>query len=359
METPRTTTPETKRSRRLKPIIVMLVVLLAVGLAFGLYARYWVRSGRLDQYIAGEVKTALADYGLRADIGKFETSWTPRTIRASNVAIYNRQTNQLIASVKQAEMVAEIPQPYALSLRRQIIFKRLDLSGAQIHIDIDKQGRSNFIGLKQPPPVAQRITFDYAMLTGKLADGTLHVNDQAHDVKLEVNGLHGQGAPTKDGQINLTVDSRKGQVSYEGRSSAIDQLAIDGLFNNWGATLKRFDVKGAAAQLAATGKIDWNKLTYDVQLRAQASLGETVRLLAPGENASGDATFSGKVSGSKDSPVITGSVTAGDVVASGARIRSIRLDDLRVEPQVKQTKFTVSQVRAQSLVYLGRQPPIS
>jgi hypothetical protein len=45
------------------------------------------------------------------------------------------------------------------------------------------------------------------------------------------------------------------------------------------------------------GKIDWNKLTYDVDLRAQASLGETVRLLAPGENASGDATFSGKVSG--------------------------------------------------------------
>ena len=71
METPLTTPPESKRSKRLKPIMVMLVVLLAVGLAFGLYARYWVRSGRLDQYIAGEVKTALAGYGLRAHIGKF------------------------------------------------------------------------------------------------------------------------------------------------------------------------------------------------------------------------------------------------------------------------------------------------
>src|SRR6476660_5583511 len=140
METPRTTLPENRQSRRLKAILVTLVVLLAVGFAFGSYAWYWVRSGRLDQYLAGEVKAALADYGLRADIGKFETSWTARTIRASDVAIYNQHTNQLIASVKQAEIVAEIPQPYALSLRRQIIFKRVDLSGAQIHIDIDKQG---------------------------------------------------------------------------------------------------------------------------------------------------------------------------------------------------------------------------
>jgi outer membrane protein assembly complex protein YaeT len=353
METPRTTPQESRRSRRLKPILVTLVVLLAVGVAFGLYAWYWVRSGRLDRYIAGEVKTALVDYGLRADIGKFETSWTARTIRASDVAIYNQQTNQLIASVKQAEMVAEIPQPYALSLRRQIIFKRLDLSGAQIHIDIDKQGRSNFRGLKQPPPVAQRITFDYSTLTGKLADGTLHLNDQAHDVKLEVNGLQGQGAPTKDGHVNLTITSSNGQVWYEGRSSAIDQLAVEGLFNESGATVKRFDVKGAVAQLGANGKIDWDKLTYEVDVRAQASLAETVRLLAPGEKASGDATFNGRVAGSKDSPVITGSITAGDVLASGARVRGIRLDDLRVEPQVKQTKFTVSQARAQSLVYSG------
>src|SRR5262249_14318449 len=129
--------------------------------------------------------------------------------------------------------------------------------------------------------------------------------------------------------------------------------SVDGQFNESGGTVKRFDLKGAAGQISATGKIDWDKLTYDVDARAQASLSETVRLLAPGQKASGDATFSGKVVGSKDSPVITGTVAAGEVVASGARVRGVKLDDLRVEPGAKQTKFAASQARAQSVVYSG------
>src|SRR5262245_57605671 len=188
---------ETRRTRRFKPILVTIAVLLAVGLVLGLYGWYWVRSGRMDRYILGEVRTALADYGLRAEIGKFETTWSARTVHASDIAIYNQETKQLIATVRQAELVVDVPQPYALNLRRQIIFKRLDLTGAQIHIDIDKQGRSNLSGLKQPPPTAQRITFDYSSLTGKVADGTLTVNDLAHEVKLDFAGIQGQGAPAK------------------------------------------------------------------------------------------------------------------------------------------------------------------
>jgi hypothetical protein len=94
------------------------------------------------------VKAALADYGLRADIGKFDTVDCTHN-RASDIAIYNQHTNQLIASVKQAEMVAEIPRPYAQPAASDHL-QRLDLTGAQ-SIDIDKQGRSNFVGLKQPP----------------------------------------------------------------------------------------------------------------------------------------------------------------------------------------------------------------
>src|SRR5436853_373900 len=135
---------------------------------------YYIRSGRLNRCILLQVQTALADYGVRAEIGGLDITWGVRTAKAHAIKLYNEQTEQLIATLDTAEIVVEIPNPFALRLRRDIIFKRVDLDNLQAYVDLDAQGKTNFSGLHNAPPSAPGpIRFDVTSSVGTLKSGTL------------------------------------------------------------------------------------------------------------------------------------------------------------------------------------------
>src|SRR5688572_28379859 len=172
---------------RHKNLLIAAGVALLLILALALGLLYYIRSGRLNQYITGQVQTALAEYGLRAEIGDFELAWGIRTTTARHVKIYNQETGQLIATLDRDEIVVDIPSAYALNLRRQIVFKRIDLKNLQAYVGIDEQGVTNFRGLRQPPPTAPgRITFDSSSLVANLDGGTFHLNDRARQLAGEL-----------------------------------------------------------------------------------------------------------------------------------------------------------------------------
>src|SRR5262249_16605629 len=123
----------------------LLALLILAGLLY-------VRTGRLNRYISSQVVEALGAYGLRVEIGNFNISWGIQTAKIGDIKIYNQQTGQLIATVDRAEMKVQIREPFALQLRREIIFKRLELTNPKLRIDVDEQGRSNLRGLHPPPP---------------------------------------------------------------------------------------------------------------------------------------------------------------------------------------------------------------
>src|SRR5262245_24834487 len=141
-------TPETGSARRrgaswrkrLLMIGLLSFFFLAIIILAGIF---YVRSGRLNRYIADQVKTAIKEYGLRAEIGGFDISWGVRTAKLRDIKIYNDQTGQLIATLDRAELVTDIRTPYALRLRREVVFKRLDLQNLNVQIEVDEQGRSN------------------------------------------------------------------------------------------------------------------------------------------------------------------------------------------------------------------------
>src|ERR1044071_3111605 len=72
-----------------------IVLLLILGLVLG--GVYYIRSGRLNRFILTQVRTALTDYGVRAEIGDLNLSWSLRTVKAHDVKLYNQETGQLIA----------------------------------------------------------------------------------------------------------------------------------------------------------------------------------------------------------------------------------------------------------------------
>src|SRR5689334_21200824 len=127
-------TPWYARRKRLLWIGFIAFSLLALLILAGLL---YVRTGRLNRYISGQVVEALGAYGLRVEIGNFHISWGIQTANIGDIKIYNQQTGQLIATVDTADMKVQIREPFALQLHREIIFKRLELTNPKLRIDVD------------------------------------------------------------------------------------------------------------------------------------------------------------------------------------------------------------------------------
>src|SRR4030095_15285706 len=102
-------------------------------------------------------------------------------VRIPTVKHVNRQTGQYISTSDRARASLTIRDPFALRLRREIVFDRLELGAVDLWVDFDEQGQSNFQGLRRPPPLRRRITFDYSKLVGALNKGVIHFTDRKRD----------------------------------------------------------------------------------------------------------------------------------------------------------------------------------
>src|SRR6266480_4282165 len=241
----------------------MLVVVVA-GL-------YYIRSGRVNRFILIQVQTALVDYGVRAEIGGLDLSWGVRTAKAHDIKLYNRETGQLLATIDNAELVVEIPNLYALRFRRDIIFKRVAFDNLQAYVELDSDGKTNFSGLHNPPPSAPgRISFDFSSLVGSLTSGTLHINDQAHRMAGDIEGLKGNAEPLPDGgTINLQFSFGPSHLRYEDRDTTVDSLDLAAHIGYNGGTIDHLNINSALGEIKTIGKVDdWSAFGYRAGVQA-------------------------------------------------------------------------------------------
>src|SRR5436305_2929061 len=333
-------------------IILLLILALVLG---GLY---YIRSGRLNRFILLQVQTALADYGVRAEIGGLDITWGVRTAKAHDIKLYHEQTEQLIATLDTAEIVVEIPNPFALRLRRDIIFKRVDLDNLQAYVDLDAQGKTNFSGLHNAPPSAPgRIRFDVTSLVGTLKSGTLHINDQAHKFVGDIEGLHGTAQPLPDGSaVTLQFNVGASQLRYEGRDTRLDSFDLAARIGETGATIEHLDLRSPLGEIHTSGQLDdFSALRYNANVQGRVALTEAARVLAPDLGVQGSAAFNGNVSGEGAKYKITGNLTSDDLAAPGDRVRGASLDDINIESDGQRITFSSSRARASSAAVSGNQ----
>src|SRR5438093_6486494 len=100
---------ETPRKQNYRKIVLIASLsLLSLIVLLGLSGWFYVRSGRVNIYIGEQVKSALSEYGVRAEFGGFELAWGVRTARLRDVKLYNQQNGQLIVTIDRAELVTEV-----------------------------------------------------------------------------------------------------------------------------------------------------------------------------------------------------------------------------------------------------------
>src|SRR5262245_33564393 len=322
-ETPSIERPWYARRKRLLWIGFGVFSLLALLVLAGLL---YVRTGRINRYISSQVVAALGAYGLRVEIGNFNISWGIQTAKIGDIKIYNQQTGQLIATVDRAEMKVQIREPFALQLRREIIFKRLELTNPKLRIDVDEQGRSNLWGLHPAPAQApSRLGFDFSSLIVALRSGEAHINDRSRKIEGNLGNLELNAQPLPGGEtVKGRLTTRGGRLRYEGREISLEGLDLLATGGAAGAQIEQFALRTPVMQASASGRIDeWKAPRYNFDLHSQAALEEIERILEPHDDLRGAATFDAKIEGEEKAYKINVKLSSDDLAAYGVRIKGV------------------------------------
>ncbi len=330
-------------------LITLLILAILIGLLF-------LRSDRFNRILSVEIEKALESYGLRAEIGKVEAGSGLRSFTLHDLKIFNRQSDQLIATINRATVSLTIRDPFALKLSREIAFDRLELDGLDLWVIINERGESNFQGLRRPPPLRRRITIDYSSLTGSLSRGALHLIDRKRDLQSDLRDLTGDARPIKNSDppgIDVRLASVGGGIRRNDRETPIDSFELIGRVMESGGEIERLALRSPAFEVNASGRLDdWQAPIYQLDLKARAQIGEVLAFSAPELELKGDADFNGLIEGETTGWSASGSLRSEQLSLGGVTFHGVQADRVRLDPQTSRQNgwiFSIGQAQVRSI----------
>jgi outer membrane protein assembly complex protein YaeT len=335
-----------------KRLLIGLAGLFLLMALLALIGWFYIRSESFNHYIAEQLKAKLKEYGLRAEIGGTEVSLVDQIARLRDFKIYNDQSGQLIASVNRVELTVQIRDPYALSTKREIALKKLNLEGLDLHIDIDQQGRTNFEGLREAPSQPGALTFDYSQLLASLTGVSIHFKDRSRQIEADLTNLKATAQPQSQNPatIGLELDGESGRFSLEGRETNIEKLETAARVSGSGAEIVRLRLNSGLGEVTSRGKIDdWKSFRYGFDFDTRMKLDAVARVFLPDVGMKGLAASKGRVEGAATKYKIKGSLTAHDLTVNNTKLLNTQVAQFNLDGVGNRIDFILGEILVQSV----------
>ncbi|HEX5708878.1 MAG TPA: hypothetical protein VFX96_16380, partial [Pyrinomonadaceae bacterium] len=331
-------TPKGQRARwrrivnRRNAMWTAIVAVVAV-LALALVVLILYRTGRIDRVIATQIVDTFSRYGIRAEIGSFETKFGPRTAELRDVKLYDAATGAQLGKIDRVLATVRIEDMWALSLERHVNLEALELDGLELWVAFDEEGRSNFANLRLPEPDPNsRILFAYSTANVKLNGGRIHYDDQLHDISGEAKNLR---ATIRPEDPNAPAESRMNLVElafddstfvYDGK--AVDQISVAARarINQTRAEIQELVLRSPVTEARLEGVMDdWRALRYQMKVNATVDLTQTSDIFQPDTTLRGAGAFNGTVTGEGDRYKVEGTITSDALAADGVRLKALNV----------------------------------
>jgi hypothetical protein len=310
----------------------IVAVVAVVALVFILFVLY--RSGQLDRYVASQIISTLAKYNVKAEVGSFTTRLGPREVEIKDLKLYNSVTGAPIGNVGRIVAKVRVEDMWALNLTRNVNLETLTVDRPEIWVSYDAEGRSNFSGLKIPPPEPnQRILFAYSTAHVTVNDAIVHYDDRRYDISGEARNVR---ATVQPDDPNAPAESRMNVVEFastgstftmNGRAVNPIDIKLSARTNQVRADIQELVLKSPVAEAHLTGALeDWRALRYHMDVRADVDLTQTSDVLRLETTMRGAGRFEGKVEGEGDKYKVEGSVVSDALAADGVRLKALQVN---------------------------------
>src|SRR5437868_3395523 len=313
-------------------------VIATIGLACAVVALVFVglvvyRLGYVDRYIAGQIKNTLSNYGIRAEIRDFHTSFSPRTVELLGVELYDAKSGEKLGKIDRLLATVRIEDLYALNFRCNINLKDLQIEGLELWVNFDNQGRSNFRNVHIPPPEPnQRILFAYSTAHVELKNASIHYGDVLHKLSGEARNLRATiqpddpSAPSSSWMNTVVFSSTNSTFVYDGRPINDIDIEARGRVNQIRAEIQDLTLRSPIAQTHLQGVMgDWRNLRYTLNVTSTVDLTQASDILQTGTTLRGAGNFVGTVTGDGDHYQVDGSIKSDALAADGVRLQALNV----------------------------------
>ncbi|MEP6922151.1 MAG: translocation/assembly module TamB domain-containing protein [bacterium] len=332
---PHPVTPQGRRRRYLTKRNAFIATIAAgIGaIALILLILLVYRLGYVDNYVAGQIKSTLANYGIRAEIKEFHTNFPPKTVEILNLELYDAQTGEQLAKIDRVRATIKVKDLYALSLNRNIDFEDIKVEGLEAWVKFDDQGRSNFRNIHIPPPdVNRRILLAYTAAHIEVKNSVVHYGDVRHEISGEARNLTATIEP-KDSNLPLenqlhpvALSVSHSTFTYDGRPVNNIDVQMHARVNETRAEIQELVLRSPVAEAHLQGTMDdWRALRYDMNVTSSIDLTQVSDVLQSGTALRGVGNFVGKVSGEGDQYKVEGSIISDALAADGLRLNGLNV----------------------------------
>ena len=333
---PEPQTPQGRRrrfvTRRNAVIATLGIAVIAVALILIAILAY--KLGYIDSYVAKQIKSTLAEYGIRAEIKHFETKFSPRTVEMREIELYDMQTGAPLGRIDRMTAVVRIEDLYALNLKRNVNLESLAIDGLEVWVKFDGQSRSNFGNLRLPPPDPNsRILFSYSTAKISVSNSVVHYGDEKYELAGEARQLvatiepENPAAPVESWSNRVALSFSNSTFSYQGRPVNDISVNLRARVNQTRADIDELVLRSPVAEARMQGAMDdWRALRYTMQVTSTVDLTQASDVLQAGATLRGSGNFKGTVSGEGSRYQVDGEIKSDALAADGVRLKALTVN---------------------------------
>ncbi len=314
-----------------------------IGIALGLFALaavlififgiFLYRGGVADNYIKAQFTAKMADIGIDFDADVFRVTINPLQLELKNATFNDRNSGEKLFFIRDAQLGLTIQDLYAWQLSRDISLDTTDISGAEVWVRFDENGKSNFSNLKLVEDQAgSRVNFKYESVRFTLNDSIVHVNDVSRKIAADANNVifslfpENPEVPAAQMRYRFDLTSTGSRFVYDDRPLAPIDLRAVGIADRIGAEITELRLATPVGVSSLNGRLtDWAALKYDLNIESTVDLTQTTSIFPLGTSIKGIGNFKGHVTGEGETYRVEGNADSESLTAEGVYLKAVNV----------------------------------
>ena len=305
-------------------LAIFSVLILLIGVVL-------FKTGVFEGYVRSQFVSRMAEMGIVFDADAFRLTASPLELHIRNASFNDKISGEKLFHVREAHISMTILDALSLNLSRDISIDKTDISGAEVWVKFDENGKSNFSNLKFVEDEAgATVNFRYESVSLSLADSVVHFGDQSRRISGGAKNimflLSPDAADAAKKRYKFDLTSTDSNFAYDERTVEDIDIRAVGIADETGAEITRFDLKTPIGESTLAGTLtDWAAPRYTFDVTSTVNLKQASGIFSPGTSLTGVGNFKGKVTGEGETYKIDGEVDSEALRAGGVYLKAMNV----------------------------------
>jgi translocation and assembly module TamB len=312
-----------------RTLTITAISLCALVAILALAAFLWVRSNSFNNWVAEQMKTALAEFGIRAEIGAVKPGFRDLSVELKDVKLFAKDDKEPFAAFDQLNGTVKFRDLLKRHAPTEVSLQNLKIDGLKFWYKVDANGVSNLSKLdftSKGKTQREDIEFDYAAANVELTRAEIFYVDTMRKLDGAARNLAVKITPDRDKFFRIVASADNSTFTLDGQETNDISFKLNSLANETGAVVESLTTTSPLVNAEMKGEMkSWDKLDYTLDAKAVVKMNEVTRIFAPDTRINGTAQFEGKVVGTGVDYQADGKLTSNNIVARDVRIEGLHL----------------------------------